>query len=247
MKTSKLLLVSVFIAVVILVVMGGAASAVLSDKPAVQDEIQAYQQREEEYQALIEQANQQIEQANADLQTLQDQLTVTQTQPENTPTSAVISPDEAAAVARQAAGEGQAESNTPELVNFEGRTAYEVPFDSGSIYVDAMSSEVLFNGTLPVTIDQEKAVEIAMEYFNEKDVVLADQITFRGEPLFRVVFRSRLMVYLDTTGQIQYAQYATLKSQANSSDDGDSHISDGGSGGGEDGEHEDEHESGEDH
>jgi hypothetical protein len=37
-----------------------------------------------------------------------------------------------------------------------------------------------------------------------KDVLQVDQITFRGAPLFRVIFKNGVMVYLDMTGQITY-------------------------------------------
>jgi hypothetical protein len=208
----------VFLAVVILVIVGGAASIVMANQAAGQSELQAlqkreqaYQQREEEYRLLIEQANQQLEQANTGLQAAQIQA-ATAVQEAAAPTSAMLSPGQAADIARQAVGSGQAELKQPELVSFEGQTAYEVAFEPGAVYVEALSGEILFNGTVPQAVDQEQAIQIAVDYFNEKDVVLADQITFRGAPLFRVVFKSRLMVYVDPTGQIVYAQYATLKS-----------------------------------
>jgi len=251
MKTSKILLISVFITVIILVVIGGAASAVMANQTGNQtdnqDQIEVYQQREEEYQRLLNQANQQIEQANADLQALQTQ---NQAAPAaevqaSAPASTTISSEQADEIAHQVVEEGHAQLQASGLVNFEGKTAYEVVFDNGSVYVDAMSGEVLFNGTVPLAIDQDQAVKIAMDYFNVKDVVLSDQISFRGESLFRVVFKNSLMVYIDSTGQIRYAQYATMKTQSVSSDDGGSSSSQSGtssqSGGYED-EHEYEHE-----
>lgn len=227
MKRSRLLLLSVFISVVIIVIIGGTASIVMAGRPAAQDETEVYRQREEEYRKLIEQANQQLEKANADLQALQSQAAPAQA-PVSAQAGAMLTPSQAVEIAGQAAGEGQTPLKEPELVSYEGQAAYEVPFASGSVYVGALDGSVLFNGAAPLTINQEQAVQIAADYFKENDVVLADQITFKGEPLFRVVFRSRLMVYVDPSGQIVYAQYATLAGRASSSDDGSKASSGGG-------------------
>jgi hypothetical protein len=56
----------------------------------------------------------------------------------------------------------------PELVSYQGRPAYEVSLDRGTIYVDASTAEVLHNGTAPATRgvggeqDRDRAAPLAM-------------------------------------------------------------------------------------
>ena len=37
-------------------------------------------------------------------------------------------------------------ARTPELVNFQGGAAFEVVLDAGTLYIDAASGQVLYNG-----------------------------------------------------------------------------------------------------
>ena len=39
---------------------------------------------------------------------------------------------------------GRATDDTPELVNFQGATAYEVVLDAGTVYVDASSGQPIY-------------------------------------------------------------------------------------------------------
>jgi len=112
-------------------------------------------------------------------------------------------------------------------------------FQNGSVYVDAQTGEVLFNGTVPQEITAEKAAQIASDYLQNKDILLVDQITFRGAPLNRVIFKNGMIVYLDTTGQITYILKSSPKLADNQS------FESGGSSGpsySEHEEHEHEHE-----
>lgn len=232
MKTSKTLLLSVFITAVILVVAGSVVSARLSNNQAAA--------REEQYRQLIEQANQQITQANQDIVSLQEKLSQTQPQPGGSPAEpqAAVSAEQAAEVARAQAEAGQDMQKAPELVSFEGKAAYEVLFANGSIYVDANSGQVLFNGTVPQKITANQAARVAAEYLHEPAVLTVDQILFRSQPLYRVIFKSGTMVYLDEFGQITYInkgmQTASVQLAAGDDDDGG-----GGSGGSH---HDDDHD-----
>ncbi len=70
----------------------------------------------------------------------------TATRPKPTvPSLAILLADQAARIAQKLAGHGKLEK-TPELVNFRGKMAYENLFDNGSVYVDAFSGKILFNG-----------------------------------------------------------------------------------------------------
>ncbi len=242
MKPSRILLASVFITAVILAMIFGFTRIALANRPTSTDKtIEVYQQREAQYQQLIQQANQQLEQANQKLQQFQG--------PQPQPASAAaagtanvaISVDKAEQIAGQAVDPTQTIQKKTELVNFQGKTAYDVEFQKGAVYIDAQTGDILFNGTVPQQIDAKMAVKIASDYLQNSDVLQVDKITFRGAPLFRVIFKSGVMVYLDMTGQITYM----LKSgpriviQAASS-------SGGGGGGGGGGSYYDDHEGGSD-
>jgi hypothetical protein len=226
MKTSKVLLLSVFITALILVVIGGVTSIAIAKKttsPSNEEIVQTYQKREEDYNQLIQQANQQLADANAKLQALQTQDNQNKAEnPSSTNSTTVnsstaVSVNKAEEIARKAADPISLLSKGPELVDFEGKTAYEVVFQNGKIYIDSQTGEVLFNGTIPQVITAEKAVQIASNYLKNKNILLVDQITFRRSPTYRVIFKNGMMVYIDTTGQIIYIQKATPKLVDNSS------------------------------
>jgi hypothetical protein len=119
-----------------------------------------FQEREAKYRALIQQANDRLQQAYAQqtaaqaaanqaaarTATVNTQSTAPAAQPAAAPAVAV-SGDAAASIAAGVAYNNQALVRAPELVLFQGQVAYEVVFKHGSIYVDANSGRVLFNGT----------------------------------------------------------------------------------------------------
>jgi hypothetical protein len=229
MKISKVMLASLFLTAAILAVLSGVVTNVLAERNASTAasanagitpnaaDVQQYQEREAQYQQVIQQANQQLEQANAELKLLQEQVNALQKQPspvQNVAADtavAAISSEKAGQIAEEVAGLGQALKKTPELVSFEGKAAYEAVFDKGSIYVDAQSGDVLFNGTIPQEITASKAAQVAAEYLKNTDVLQVDKITFRNAPLYRVIFKDGTMVYMDIAGQITYIQKAGPK------------------------------------
>jgi uncharacterized membrane protein YkoI len=212
MKSSKVLALSVFLTAVILVVIGAVTSNVLANKAAVPTAtpqlVQAYQQREADYQQLLKQANEQLAKANTELQDLQNQVNQhvqpTAVQPGAEQTK--ISPDKAAEIGSQAAGPGEDAQKTPDLVDFQGKTAFEVVFDKGIVYVDATTGEILFNGTVPQEINADKAAQIASTYLGIKGILKIDQVTINNIPLFRVIFKNGTLAWVDRTGQISDVQ-----------------------------------------
>ena len=60
--------------------------------------------------------------------------------------SVAVSADQAASIA-QASVPGSSLMSQPRLVNFGGTVAYEVALNSGYVYVDANSGQVLFNAS----------------------------------------------------------------------------------------------------
>jgi uncharacterized membrane protein YkoI len=227
MKLSKVFLVSIFLTAIILVVIGGLVSNVFAAKKPVEQpptsaEIQAYKDREAAYNQLVEQANQQLEKANQELKTLHEKATV-QPQPvvnQLPEPSVAVSVEKASEIAGQVAATGQTETRKPELVDFEGKTAYEIPFANGSIYVDAQSGTVLFNGTIPQEVSLDMATKIAEDFLKNSDIVLADEITFRGAQIYRVIFKNSSIVYLDKTGQITYIIRNSMATSLQNHDNG---------------------------
>jgi hypothetical protein len=252
MKPTKVFLISAFITALILVVIGGVTSIAMANKTAPQEPappvetVQTFQQREADYNKLIEQANQQLAESNAKLQAIQSQVNQAQANQGDVPASAntnvmTVSAEKAEQIACKAADPKSLLEKKPELVSFENKASYEVVFQNGSIYVDAQTGDVLFNGTIPHQINAEQASQIASDYLKNKDILLVDQITFRNAPLFRVIFNNGMIVYLDTTGQITYILKSTPKLA-------DTQLQGTGGGGGSSGAsfHEDNNHEGED-
>ena len=120
----------------------------------------AQQERDLAYQQRIRQADEQLRQANRQLElAYQKQAELAaQLDQANRQLGAragggataqgpayPVSPEQAAAVAL-ALAPGAALTRAPELVDFQGMVAYEVALDRGTIYVDASSSQVLYDG-----------------------------------------------------------------------------------------------------
>jgi uncharacterized membrane protein YkoI len=119
--------------------------------------------------------------------------------------------EQARSAALQAAPGAKA-LGTPELVSFEGTTAYEVILDQGKVYVDASTGQVLYNGATaaqapaqpgngPVTADQ--AAEIARNYLGGGNVLGVQLAQDDGRRFYVVVFDNRTLVAVDAgSGQI---------------------------------------------
>lgn len=228
MNKRLVLFMSIFFSVILLAVVGGVVKTVAARQqatvisPELQSQISA---REAEYAAQIELANQQIQQLN-------DQINLQQNSPETTG----ISPENAAAIALQTAGTEEALLKIPELVSYEGKSAFEVQLTDGVLYIDSISGEVLFNG-VPQLITPEQAAEIAGMYLGGMDPRYATvkMAVSNGSDVYQVTFNDYI-VYIDQFGnvvQAQVLQYAnsTTNNQSGSSQSAPSYN-----------EHEHEHE-----
>jgi uncharacterized membrane protein YkoI len=129
--------------------------------------VQTLLDREAAYEQALQQANAQLQQAYQDQQRLADQVQALQTQAQAPATTApaaaatavepptppadspaptyALSPQQAAMVALRAAP-GATLTTAPDMVDFQGQTAYEVRLTRGTVYVDANSGQVLYNG-----------------------------------------------------------------------------------------------------
>lgn len=111
-------------------------AADLASTPAVPGELVA--QREEAWRKLLDEANAR----------LAAQATAKPTPPAGVlPAAAPQVPQAAALIIAQARAPAARLLTTPELVSFQGTTAWEVVLDQGTVYVDATSARVLHDGT----------------------------------------------------------------------------------------------------
>jgi uncharacterized membrane protein YkoI len=110
--------------------------------PTASEIQQVYAQREQEYQARLAEANRALTAAYAAENSPPPSGQVKIAQP--TAPSANITSSEAMLVAALSAP-GAKIYSMPELVNLQGRLAYEVNFDQGVVYVDAQNGAILFN------------------------------------------------------------------------------------------------------
>jgi uncharacterized membrane protein YkoI len=160
-----------------------------------------------------------------------------------------ISVDQARDIALGVAATGATLQKTPDLVNYQGTPAYEVVLDKGSVYVDAQSGAVLWNGAAaPQLISQDQAIQSAQAYLGGgtvKSVTLRDE---NGAQTYEVQFSDDSKVYVDAiTGVVVYAEIRTTGTQSASSGNsssGGEHEDDDDDESGEHGD-DDEHESGE--
>jgi len=173
------------------------SSAVISP-----EQQQAIAEREAAYVQMIQQANQQLAAAQAALSSAGTGVTSTQQ----------VSAASAAQIAEAAALNGAARTGDPELVDFEGTVAYEVPFDLGNIYVDAATSKVIYNGTnnvAPSVIGPEQAGMIAANYMGRSDVYRVELVVFGTQTDYQVTFVNGDVVFVDQYGQIALVQLAS--------------------------------------
>jgi uncharacterized membrane protein YkoI len=147
MSQKTALITAAAIAAFLLVLVGGVFAMVAAPTVAAQSasvttsatavDVQALQQREQQYQQLLAEANQRLQEAYA---------TQTVVAPAASNSLYAVTPDLAVTIALNVAP-GSALLQTPSLVELQSAAAYEVTLDTGLVYVDANSGQVLYNGT----------------------------------------------------------------------------------------------------
>lgn len=197
----------------------------------------------EQYNELVRQANERILLASQGQQPATDTDAST-LQTISSDAQPLISADEALDLALQAALDPESVKGSPELVRFEGKPAYEVIFEVGAIYLDALTGEILMNGTtslVPGNVTLEQAVQIAKDYIGLDSIYQADVVSFRGSEIYRVIFNAGHFVYVDKDGQIIYVQIYSPKTSdqtaASGGDNNDDNHSDY-----DDDDHDDDHD-----
>lgn len=212
MKNKITLAIATFITMFVVSAGIGVISKVSANntpKPSTSPTLDAtvYAQREEAYKQIIAKANQQIELANQQIAFLASQNLSTPTvEPvaESVSTYAVNS-DQASLIAQGLSG--LVPLSPPELVSFSGTPAYEVKFETGELYIDANTGEVLYNG-IPQLISSEQALYIAASYLPNSQPISMETSMFNGLPVYEVEFLDGQSVYVDMTGNIVAVQMA---------------------------------------
>ncbi len=148
-----------------------------ANQPATPSVAVPMPEREAAYRQLIEEANRRLEQANQRIAQLEQQLsnrqaaspsqttagaqaktataTVAPTTNNNAPAVA-LTPQQALALGLQQVP-GSSALKMPELVNFQGKVAYEVVLNLGLLYLDADTGAVLYNGVSVPAVAQPAA------------------------------------------------------------------------------------------
>lgn len=225
MNKGLIAIVSFFLTAFILVVGVGVVNAATALQQAKQAEatqavvssneeilLQQMNEREAAYQQLIAEANARIDTLNNELVSVSEQNTEPEVQQSN-----LLGPDEAADIALKAVNSEDALTQLPELVNYEGRQAYEVKMTNGVLYIDAETGQVLLN-TVPQRIDEIQAAEIAGTYLGGMDprYAVVTRTTLNGTEIYKVVFNN-YTVYVDPFGEVVSAQVYQYVSDDNSS------------------------------
>jgi len=138
MTTKKAIIISAVSVSLILLISFGITSVLAINRSSSQLDAEVASriaEREVAYRQLIEEANQRIQALNAQVQGISP----------TSQTQSMLTADGVLSIAYQVAGNDQTLSGVPQLVNFQGTTAYEIPFINGIIYIDANSGAILSN------------------------------------------------------------------------------------------------------
>lgn len=213
MTTKKAIVISAVSVALILLISFGVTSVIAVNRNGSQIDAAVANriaEREVAYRQLIEEANQRIQALNAQVQGASP---VNQSQ-------SMLSADGALTIAYQAAGNDQVLAGVPQLVNFQGTTAYEIPFINGMIYIDANSGAVLFSGVRKQVTEQQ-AVEIAASYLgvaNTSSAVVV-RLAVDGTEVFKVTIANYIL-FVDQYGtitKVQVVQYTSSNSGSSGS------------------------------
>jgi TolA-binding protein len=209
MKQKPALLISLFLTVFTLVMLSSVIAKAFGGSDTETAPVTSQEQfqpsgdvveLEKAYQDVIDQANQQI----LDLQSQVEALSAEDAE-QAAGAEDFLEAEDATNAALEVAISGSELDGDPELVDFEGTIAYEVPFNTGKIYVDAQTGEVLFNGTIslaPAKIDANTAARIASEYMKRTDVYKIDTVVLNGQDVYKVKFSNGDVVYVSEYGQL---------------------------------------------
>jgi uncharacterized membrane protein YkoI len=165
--------------------------------------------QESAYTQVVEAANQQLSEAQSVIDSMQ-------ASPADANPSTSVSASSALEMAI-AVSNGSTNTGAAELVNFEGATAFEVPFAAGNIYVDAQSGSILHNGTIvivPADISPERAAQLASAYMGKNDVFKVVAMQLNNEDVYRVKFDNGDAVFVSLKGDLLLVRLAATAQTA---------------------------------
>lgn len=209
MNKNRSLMISIFITVFLVVIAGGVATTVLANNQSPKksalsaaDAVKTYQAREAEYQALLDKANHELELANQQITALAGKPSQ-DAQGQNSNEEYPVTEEMAKVIAYQAAKDYPLED--PELVDYNGKVAYEVKFANGNIYVDATTGQILFNGissAIKQTITADQAAKLAISYVGNSNIEDIEVKTYNGSRVYMIKFQNGQEVYVGLDGTI---------------------------------------------
>jgi hypothetical protein len=112
----------------------------------------------------------------------------------------------AISIAQANAGEATLANQTAELVNLDGKIAYEVLFDLGKVYVDGNTGIVLSNS---IVITPKIAAQVASEYLPNTSIIRVEKTFLQSQDIYKVVFSTGISIYIDMKGHIIFIMNAT--------------------------------------
>jgi hypothetical protein len=118
--------------------------------------------------------------------------------------STMIDESTAISLAQTNAGLAVLSGSKADLVDLDGKVAYEVNFNAGKIYVDANSGTILGD---TIKILPEIAGQAAANYLKLSQYSKVDQVNLKGMNLYRVFFQEGIYVYVSFKGQIISWEY----------------------------------------
>jgi predicted secreted protein len=109
-------------------------------------------------------------------------------------------------------------NSNPELVNLDGKVAYEVSFDLGKIYIDANNGIILSNS---IAITPQMAAQVASQYLQMGQVSQVETVILKGENFYKVSFTAGMNAYINRKGQISYIENSNSVPTLNNNDEKD--------------------------
>jgi uncharacterized membrane protein YkoI len=217
MTTKKAILISAVSVALILLISFGITTVLAINRNSSQIDAEVASriaEREVAYRQLIEEANLRIQALNAQVQGVSP---ASQAQ-------GMLTADGVLSIAYQVVGNDQVLSGVPQLVNFQGTTAYEIPFINGMMYVDANSGAVLSNN-VRTQINEQQAIQITADYLGVTNTsnFVVNRIAIDGTEAFKVYVNNYVLV-VDKYGTIttfQVIKNASSNTGSSSSSSGD--------------------------
>jgi hypothetical protein len=111
----------------------------------------------------------------------------------------------AISTAQANAGIATLSSTKADLVDLNGKTAYEVLFNFGKVYVDANTGLVLSNS---IMVTPEIAGKTAANYLKLNQYNKVSQVTLKSENVYRVNFLQGVNIYVSMKGVVVSWEYA---------------------------------------